>query len=59
MKMSGQLYAPASLPLEKYTRYLLDRRLGKPQNLSGLCREINILDYREWNSDPLVICNTD
>jgi len=35
MEMSGQLYAPATLPLGKKSQYPLDRKLGGPQSWSG------------------------
>jgi len=35
MEVSGQLHAPAALPLEKEPPYPLDRRLGRPQSWSG------------------------
>jgi hypothetical protein len=35
MEVSGQLHAPAALPPGKEPWYPVDRRLGRPQNLSG------------------------
>jgi hypothetical protein len=39
MEVSGQLHAPAALPQGKSPWYPLDRRLGGPQNRSGLSGE--------------------
>jgi hypothetical protein len=41
---SGQLHAPAALPLGKSPLYLLDWRLGWPQSRSGRDGEEKILD---------------
>jgi hypothetical protein len=46
VEVSGQLHAPAALPLGRSPRYPLDRRLGGPQSLSGRGGE-------EKNSKPL------
>jgi hypothetical protein len=35
MEVSGQFHALAALPPEKEPRYLLDRRLCRPQSRSG------------------------
>jgi hypothetical protein len=35
MEASGQLHAPAALPLGEILFYPLDRKLGVPQSLSG------------------------
>jgi hypothetical protein len=35
MEVSSQLHAPAALPPGKRSRYLLDRRLGDKESLSG------------------------
>jgi hypothetical protein len=45
MEVSGQLHAPAALPLGKYSRYPLDRSLSGPQSRSGRGGE-------EKNSQP-------
>jgi hypothetical protein len=37
MEVRGQLHALATLPRGKSPRYPLNMRLGRPQNLSGLC----------------------
>jgi hypothetical protein len=39
MEASGQLHAPAALFPGILSRYLLDRRLGGPQNRSGHWRK--------------------
>ena len=40
MEVDGQRHAPAALPSGK-TQYLLYRRLGGPQSLSGRVRKIS------------------
>jgi hypothetical protein len=35
MQVSGQIHAPATLPQRKSPQYLLGRKLGGPQSLSG------------------------
>jgi hypothetical protein len=35
MEVSGQLHASATLPPEKRSSYVLDRRMGGPQSRSG------------------------
>jgi len=35
MEVSGELHTMVALPVEKNPQYLLDRRLGGPQNWSG------------------------
>jgi hypothetical protein len=45
--MSGQLHAPAALPLGKDSRYVLDRKLGGVHSRSG--------PYRDSNADPSVV----
>jgi hypothetical protein len=42
--VSGQLHAPAALPLEKAPQYPLERRLGGPQNWYGCRGEEKVLD---------------
>jgi hypothetical protein len=43
LEVSGQLYAPATLPPEKEAWFPLDGRLGGPQNRSGQYGELKIL----------------
>jgi len=47
--MSGQLHAPAALLRGKWTRYLLDRRVGGLQSQSGRCEERIPAPCRESN----------
>jgi hypothetical protein len=44
LEVSGQLHAPAALPLGKSPRYPFYRRLGGPQSRSGRYGEDKILD---------------
>jgi hypothetical protein len=52
MEVSGQLHAPAALPLERASplRYLLDRRLDGTQSRSEHGDEKNTFPY--WESKP-------
>jgi hypothetical protein len=39
MEVSGQVHAPAALPLGKESRYPFDRKLNGPHSRSGCCGE--------------------
>jgi len=43
MEISGQIHVPSVLSAGKNPRYLLNRRLGGPQNQSGRFEEDNSL----------------
>jgi hypothetical protein len=53
--VSGQFYAPATLPPEKEPRYPLNGRLNGPQSRSGRHREEKILDPT-WTQLRLLGC---
>jgi hypothetical protein len=53
MELSGQLHAPATVPLKKEPQYPLDRRLGGPQSQSAHCgNEKNLLALPEFEPRP-------
>jgi hypothetical protein len=56
LEVSGQLHAPAALPLGKSPRYPFYRRLGGPQSWSGWYGEVNIFDPTGTRTPaPLVV----
>jgi hypothetical protein len=52
-EVSGQLHAPAALHPEKESRYLLDRRLGRPQSRSGRLGKKKLLTLPGLELRPL------
>jgi hypothetical protein len=52
MEVSGQLQAPAALPLGKNPWYPLDRRLDGPQSRSGRGGEEKKIPSPRWELNP-------
>ena len=51
MEVSGQLHAPAALPLTPRSRYSLSRKLNGPPAMAGrFGEEINMFPCRESNN---------
>jgi hypothetical protein len=57
LELNGQFHAPAVLPPGKRPRYLLDRRLGGPQNRSGKHGEVTVIQYNIKRSLVFLIRN--
>jgi hypothetical protein len=60
MGLGGQRHAPAALPTEKETLYLLYRRLGWPHGRSGWVRKISPPPGQDpWTVQPIESVYTD
>jgi hypothetical protein len=57
MEVSCQLYASAALPQEMSLQYPFNKRLGRPQRLSGCCGEkknlLSLLRINTWERNIL------